>query len=829
MRNRNTIDRLALAGALLATLGVATAACGQVTSNGGEPSVSPVMASSDPAPTRTWALDLPLRTWVSREAPAVGAGPLANGSGKHSRLLFDSKRNRMVLTGGDYSYAENGWENEGDRSGIHIVWAIDLSKGEEATWTRLTSWCAQPGGIQPGRPDTVVWAYDSMRDQGVMMGGFYFITQKSHANRTKCPGVEQVIDSVLFDFGTSIWKLPPYGPPPKGYGGDTGASYGVYDPVTDAVYRFRNRDDGIMEVLYRKTNSWEQNPLGIPRTSPNRDQSAIDVKGRNIYAISWRMGALMRYSISAKRVVETVEMPPKWAPPGPSIESWLVFDPINRVVLIPVSKSRSFDGVLHGLAIYHVDQKRWEWEEPPTTGFQVSGNTLGFDPVNNCLILLGRNKDRRWWLYRYGNGVAGGGTSKRSDRPSRRAGDDIILAAATDQAPAVAGGSRPPRDPAAGARLEGMPENGWLRLKPKPRIAYQPAVSAKNSAAPDLRDRPITIADPIARSYSGLAYGGGVVFNFGGGHATHPGNDVDLYVVDANQWAVQYPPESPVNGSGEARTIAGAGSSVPAITPLGRPYTEHTYQQTAYDSRRKRFMSVLRSGTWEWDPATTKWRLLAGPALGTLSPGWHTGRGNVVYDAGADALIAFVTGPRKGSERGVYRLSGDSTTWSHVGSFPSRKEYSYKELYSAYNPDRREIAVVVESSRLFRYRLDGNAWTEVTSFPDALKGGFPNFAYDSRNKAMVFLVTPRGGDDEGDADRKTQIWAWDPARDTWSNPPTPDGAPEPLGSLGKERGSFVYDPNHNVFIHLRTLVRYCDAGGYACGGTTESWAYRYRR
>ncbi|MGH7397282.1 MAG: hypothetical protein ACRELW_07080, partial [Candidatus Rokuibacteriota bacterium] len=636
-----------------------------------------MMVSSEPAASRTWSLDLPLRTWVPRRAPEIGAGPLPNGTGKHSRLLFDPKRGRMVLTGGDYAYAENGQENEGDRSGMHIVWGIDLSKGEQATWTRLTSWCARPGEIQPGRPDTVVWAYDSMRDQGVMMGGFFFITQESHADRTKCPGVKQVIDSVLFDFGTNTWKLPPYGPPPKGYGGDIGASFGVYDPVTDAVYRFRNHHGGVMEVLYRKTNQWEQTPLGIPRTNANRDQSAIDVKGRNIYAISRRMRALMRYSISAKRVVETVEMPAKWIPPASSIESWLVFDPINRVVLIPVSESDNFDGVLHGLAIYHVDDKRWEWEDAPTTGFQVSGNTLGFDPVNNALMLLGRNKDQHWWLYRYGNGVAGR-TSKRAGPPSRPAGDDIVLVAATEQRPAVAGGPKLTRDPAALARLEGMPGNSWVRLEPKPRVAYQPAVSAKNSGAPDLRDRPITVADPIARSYSGLVYGNGVVFNFGGGHATHPGNDVDLYRADANEWAVQYPPESPVNGSDEAQTIAGAGSSVTAITALGRPYTEHTYQQAAYDSRRKRFMSVLRSGTWAWDPATTKWTLLAGPTRGTFSPSWYTGRGNVVYDAGADALIAFVTGPRKGSERGVYRLSGDSTTWSHVGAFPSRKEYSYK-------------------------------------------------------------------------------------------------------------------------------------------------------
>ena len=830
MKTPKWLDPVASGAVLLATLTLASA-CGQAAAGGGQ-----VPASISAPPTawttaRSWPLELPLRTWVSRPAPDAGEGPLNNGTGKHARLLFDSKRGRMVLTGGDYSYREPGHDID-RRSGMHIVWSIDLSKGDQATWTRLTSWCAAQGGVQPGRPDTVVWAYDSTRDQGVMMPGFYFMTQKRIV--TNCPGVNITTDSVVFDFGSNTWSLPPYGPPPKGYGGDEGGSFGVYDPVTDAVYRFRRLNGNKMEVLYRKTNGWEQIPLGasgttLDRTNANRDQSAIDVEGRNIYAISWRMRALMRYSIPAKGVVEAIEMPPKWVPPDPpgDHESWLAFDPINRVILIPVATN--FDGVLLGLAIYHVDEKRWEWQEPPTTGPEVSGNTVGFDPANNALMLLGRNKAGLWWLYRYGNGRAGdrGASERRDRRPRRLAGFDVIQVADPGRGPAVADPRQPARDSAAVARLEEMPENSWLRLKPKSRTAYQPAVAPHDPAARDLRERAVTTTDPISRSYSGLAYGDGVVFNFGGGHASHPGNDVDLYVVDANQWVVQYPPESPANGSGEAKVITGAGSSVPTVTELGRPYVEHTYQQSTYDSRRKRFLSVLASGTWTWDPATAKWTHLSGRALGTFSPGWYTGMGNVVYHAGADAFLAFVSAPRKGTQRGVYRLSGDGGTWSYVGGYTgSRKEYSHKEISSVYDPDRREVAVVVGYSRLLRYRVEDNSWREVASFPEPLHAGFPNFAYDSRHKVMVFLLTPRAGDDE--SDRKGQIWVWDPAKDTWTNPPSPAGAPEPRH--GKERASFVYDARRNVFVYLQVLSKYCREGGhYACGGDTETWAYRYRR
>jgi hypothetical protein len=766
-------------------------------------------------------LDLPLRTWVSRPAPGVGQGPMPEGTGKHARLIFDSKRGRMVLAGGDYMYTEPGIDTAENYSGMQMVWQIDLGQGERATWGRLKSWCAPRDEVQPGRPDTVVWVYDSKRDQGVMMPGFYFMTQSG--TPTVCPGVNQVNDSVLFNFQTNTWSLPSYGPPPNGYGGDEGGSFGVYDPVTDAVYRFRRMGYNGMEILFRGRNTWEQIPLGgsgsgIGETNANRDQSAVDVQGRSIYVISWRTRSLMRYSIAAKRVVETTPMPPQWVPPDApgDHETWLVFDPINRVILNPVA--RDFDGVLVGLGIFHVDTKKWEWEDAPTSSPKVSGNVLGFDAEHNCLMFLGRSDAHVWWLYRYGNGPR---ASAGSPRPPI-----VRISTSMPSEP------RPAEDPAAVGRLSALPDNSWLSLNPKPRTVSQAAANSQNANAPDLRRRTIVSGEPVTRSYSGLAYGDGRVFNFGGGHSTHPGNNVDLYVVGANQWTDQYPPEVPANGSPEARTIAGAGSAVANLTPLGRPYTQHTYQQSAYDPQRKRFLIVLPSGTWSWSPSTKGWTLLAGPSKGSFSPNWQLSHGNVVYDPHEDVLLAFVTAPQgSATTRGTYRFDPKSNTWSYAGALPSRQDFSYKELYSSYDPDRREVAIVVGESRLFRYRPASNTWTEVTSFPAALSGVLPNFAYDTKSKVMVFLVTPLfQGDDGKEKERHTQIWVWDPERDTWSSPSTPPGAPEPILYAGKERGCFVYDPMSNVFIFLRTVEQYCNIeGGYECGGTTKTWAYRYRR
>ncbi len=774
-------------------------------------------AGPAPSPAPIERVALAARTWVPRPAPAIGKGPMPGGTGKHSRLLFDSRRNRMVLAGGDYMYAEPGMDTRDNFEGMQMVWAIDLSQGANASWVRLKPWCVAPGEIQPARPDTVVWVYDSNRDQGVMLPGFYAGTQ-ARMPPTVCPGVTQVVDAMIYDFAAGKWLRPTWPEPPGGYGGDLGGSFGVFDPVTDAVYRFRKTGWGnTMEILHRATNTWEQIQLGgendeLRSTNANRDQSAIDARGRSIYAISWRLRALTRYSIPDRRVVETVPMPSQWTPPEVpgEHETWLVFDPINRVLLNPVA--RNFNGALLGLAIYHVDTKRWEWEGPPTGGPRVSGNVVGFDPANNAMTFLGRSPSAVWWLYRYGNGSATHPVSPpRASAPvqPRRPG-------------------RPPPDPAAMAVISALGSNSWVGVNPKPRTVYQSAVHSHDRSAPDHCNRPMTSGEPVSRGYSGVAYGDGIVFNFGGGHESHPGNDVDLYFIAANQWVEQYPPECPANGSWEARDIAGAGSAVPTLTPLGRPYTQHTYQQCAYDSRRTRFVCVLASGTWAFDRATASWTLLAGPSVGTFSPDWFIGAGNVAYDPAADRLIAFVADPRREFGRGTHAFDLKTNAWKFVGPFPSNAQFAHAELYSAYNPDRQEFAVVVGESYLFRYRLSTDTWTEVASFPAALKGVLPNFAYDSRHNVMVFLVTPLSGNERG-PDRQAQIWVWNPEADTWVSVPTPSSAPKPILWVGKERACFVYDPAQNVFIFLKRVHLYCGLAGYACGGSVKTWAYRYER
>lgn len=351
-------------------------------------------------------LDIPLRTWVSRPLPAGtdGPGPTPNGS-KHTRLLHDSRRGRMVLTGGDYFNAHIS------SNGSQMVWAIDLASGPTPAWTLIGPWCNGP--VQPGRPDTVGWVYDSKRDRAVILPGYYFANEGASS---RCEGVVDSKDSMFFEFSTNKWSAAPYGPPPGGWGGDIGSSFAVYDPGSDAVYRFRWGGRNLMEILSLGKNKWSVVDPGAG-SDLNRDQSVIDVKGKSIYAISRRLRVVLRYSIPSRRIVESIALPRDTPlPDSADFETHLAFDPINRVLLYP--STRDFGGRVYRFGIYHVDRKRWEWEAVPTAGHPVQGNVVGFDVGNNVMMLYGGKSGSDvaapsvFWLYRYGNGVEPGAPAR---------------------------------------------------------------------------------------------------------------------------------------------------------------------------------------------------------------------------------------------------------------------------------------------------------------------------------------------------------------------------------------------------------------------------------
>jgi hypothetical protein len=387
---------------------------------------------------------------------------------------------------------------------------------------------------------------------------------------------------------------------------------------------------------------------------------------------------------------------------------------------------------------------------------------------------------------------------------------------------------------ASPAHLRDLGANQWVRVTPPERAVYQSTLTLSK----DTTDcgRTITAGDPVFRSFSGLAASPGLIFYFGGGHAGHPGNDVDLYSTLANKWEIPYPAECPEAGTPVARQVKGGATATRGISPNGRPWVHHTYQNSRYDPPRKRFIFIGGEGTWAFDLAKRDWIHLV-PRDKGLGPTWGS-TGGLVYDPQQDRMVAFVSTSANGSPRGVYHFDLKAHRWSFVTSFPSEGyRFVDKVITAAVMPHRREAIVMTtpvvpqsEGARLWRYHLDSGAWNEVKSFGTPEVPGSPaaqvstkaaNWDYDSRNKRGVFLAISREGQEGGEG--VPHVWSWDPDADRWTqHPPSEPRPSRPGGS----RYSFVYDERYNVFVFVAARTLYCGVATASCGGPTNTWLYR---
>jgi hypothetical protein len=122
-------------------------------------------------------------------------------------------------------------------------------------------------------------------------------------------------------------------------------------------------------------------------------------------------------------------------------------------------------------------------------------------------------------------------------------------------------GAAEPAQAPAGRKLNpdlvNLPPNTWVKITP---------------------DR-----NPAGRSFSGVCWGNGMLFYFGGYHNSYPCNDVELYDVAANRWVQATEPEDwrdcakwPHLTAEQVRRVkeAARGTNSPGIlSPKGRPLT----------------------------------------------------------------------------------------------------------------------------------------------------------------------------------------------------------------------------------------------------------------
>ena len=369
----------------------------------------------------------------------------------------------------------------------------------------------------------------------------------------------------------------------------------------------------------------------------------------------------------------------------------------------------------------------------------------------------------------------------------------VFVTASFFQTPRVATAQQP------GDSLSTLSDNSWRQLNLAASTRYlTPNFVVMPTPMPD--------PNPQSRTYSGLVAGGNRVFYFGGGHASYPGNDVEVFDPAAMRWEQSYKPEvCPYVPTAPCYDIYnGWGTTV--TTPLGRPYVEHTYQDYAYDPRSNRLLVIVNNGTWSYDLVSKQWTPLAGLTFGTFSP-----RGASLatkqlfgFDPGLGAFQAVIT---SGPTSGTYRFNDATRQW--VKRSTNLPETGWAQLYSTYGTDRGVHFVYSYgwTRQWWKYDARSDQWTALPD-PPAVPDSFD---YDSRNRVVVAVnhqSTPR-------------VMVFDPDANRWTE--LPNLMPGPSAPSGTAAAmSWRYVPSHNVFIFV--------SGVYStAGGTTTTWAYRYRR
>ena len=365
----------------------------------------------------------------------------------------------------------------------------------------------------------------------------------------------------------------------------------------------------------------------------------------------------------------------------------------------------------------------------------------------------------------------------------------VCLAADAVAAVAPAPATRPSRMGPLNEKLTAMGDNTWLRLEPKG--------MAK------------------ARTYSGACMGDGLLWYFGGAHRGYKGNDVQLYDPRANEWKQATEAEWPKVGSDDWKSMVSGGGTTRSLSPKGRPYTEHTYQQVCWQPGRQRFfIALVSSGTWEFGPVRREWTHLINRLKDRAAePRGSWAQNHVLYEPSCKAPVLTVgTG-----EAAMYRFDHDKRRWQRLG--PTPKLLKWNEFYSTYVDDWKCHLITTAKKGWFKFDVLARKLTPVEA-PHALRGR-QSLSYDAANHVVIALADRK-------VDRYRQAvapWALDVRTMKWSELKPP--GPAPVGQAAGRWNTLWYDREHNVHLLINFVRR--DRAELYDGGVTETWAYRYSK
>jgi hypothetical protein len=359
--------------------------------------------------------ELPLRSWIARafktpNAPAAGFSGSGGGS-KHLRLAYSQANGKIYFLGGDYS------SNPGDGSFENGVWSYDIKTD---SWVNDYPYCGIPGEIYASRPDEVGWVWDSRRQLFWALPGFFGLAQSGPGVCGTGPKVGTPTASITnFNPATNKWSIPNTPIEPTNPGEEYSKN-GVYDPVTDSIWRVRySGGSGTIWSVYNiAANRWETfntpvatNGTYINDTHLDKEYLAIDPVGRHIYAIDPNHYRLFRLDMNTRQI-QIMAQPPDFSGRPATLQDITVvaWDSVNTRLFYLRMPSL---GGHPTLCIFDPSTNTWEVDSMfQPEGREVRGGSAIFDPNQNALMIIGGLNPSgdvdltitHFFLYRYGNG-----------------------------------------------------------------------------------------------------------------------------------------------------------------------------------------------------------------------------------------------------------------------------------------------------------------------------------------------------------------------------------------------------------------------------------------
>jgi Bacterial Ig domain len=335
---------------------------------------------------------------------------------KHQRLLYDSKRGRVVVGGGD----RGGIEQQNSDNGNPSL----------AAWTppgtTAIQLCDRAGpGMRPAYPDNHTLGYATVLDRYIAMSAFWFKAKPAELHPTK-PASEWLMNAGIFDPNTNQWSAtiipvptPPPGQTQVGWGGDTTTNFGFYDPDLNAMRRIIW--DGswgcslhtipLGDLVTFPLASCASVGAGLPsgflrnklrNTDAHFRQQVLDPRERVVYAIAQsqtRLDAaddgwsLIRVDLTDPRGASTViDLPPTFVPPAVGEggqETYLAFDTVRRLLISPMVSG--YNGELRATLVCDVDHG-YEWftdTDQGTPNNRPVGNSCIFFPPTGEVVFVG--------------------------------------------------------------------------------------------------------------------------------------------------------------------------------------------------------------------------------------------------------------------------------------------------------------------------------------------------------------------------------------------------------------------------------------------------------